>query len=76
VSPAQEDSDDETTEAVKLVLEKDPLLNANRVRVHTSGAVVTLEGLVANEVESRMAEMDAWYVIGVDRVDNRLECER
>ena len=76
VSPAQEDSDDETTEAVKLVLKKDPLLNANRVRVHTSGAVVTLEGLVANEVESRMAEMDAWYVIGVDRVDNRLECER
>ncbi len=76
VAPAQEDSDDEITEAIKLVLEKDPLINASRVRVRTRDAAVTLEGLVANESEKEMAEADAWYVIGVDRVNNNLECER
>jgi osmotically-inducible protein OsmY len=75
VVPVQRDSDDEITEAVKLVLEKDPLINASRVRIRTRDAAVMLEGLVANESEKEMAEADAWYVIGVDRVDNRLECE-
>ncbi len=76
VTPAQEDSDDEITEAVKLALEKDPLVNASRVRIGARDAMVTLEGLVANDIQREMVEMDAWYVIGVDRVDNRLECER
>jgi osmotically-inducible protein OsmY len=34
--------------------------------------VVTLEGLVANGTEKDMAEFDAWYVFGVDRVINKL----
>jgi osmotically-inducible protein OsmY len=76
VSPVQEDSDAEITEAVKLVLEKDPLINANHIRVGTRDAVVTVDGLVANDAESEMAEMDAWYVFGVDRVINRLQWER
>ena len=76
VVPIQEDSDDEIAEAVKLVLEKDPLINANRICVTVRNAVVALEGLVVNRVESEMAEMDAWYVFGVDRVANRLEHER
>ena len=76
VVPIQEDSDDEIAEAVKLVLEKDPLINANRICVTVRKAVVALEGLVVNRVESEMAEMDAWYVFGVDRVANRLEHER
>jgi osmotically-inducible protein OsmY len=76
VAPIQEDSDDEIAEAVKLVLEKDPLINAYRIRVTVRTAVVILEGLVVNNAESEIAEMDAWYVFGVDRVVNRLECER
>jgi osmotically-inducible protein OsmY len=76
VAPIQEDSDDEIAEAVKLVLEKDPLINAYRIHVTVRAAVVTLEGLVVNNAESEMAEMDAWYVFGVDRVVNRLEHER
>ena len=72
VVPVQEDSDDEIAEAVKLVLEKDPLVNADRIRVTVRTAVVTLEGLVVNRAESEMAEMDAWYVFGVDRVVNWL----
>jgi osmotically-inducible protein OsmY len=76
VSPMQEDSDGEIAEAVKLVLDKDPLINADRIRVRARDAIVTLEGLVSNDAESEMAEMDAWYVFGVDRVVNRLERAR
>lgn len=73
VSPPQEDNESEIAEAVKLVLDKDPLINSDRIRVRVHGAVVTLEGLVRNDAESEMAEMDAWYVFGVDRVVNQLE---
>jgi osmotically-inducible protein OsmY len=73
VVPPQDEDDDEIAEAVGLVLAKDPLVNANRMRVRTENSVVTLEGLAANEKESEMAEMDAWCVLGVNRVINRLE---
>lgn len=72
VVPPEEDNDDEMTEAVRLVLEKDPFVRADQVRVSTTNAVVTLEGLVANDLEKDMAECDAWYVFGVDRVINKL----
>jgi osmotically-inducible protein OsmY len=76
VSPIEADSDGEITEAVRLVLEKDPLINASHIRVATRDAAVTLEGLAANAAESEMAELDAWYVFGVNRVINRLELQR
>ncbi|HEV8714851.1 MAG TPA: BON domain-containing protein [Candidatus Binatia bacterium] len=70
--PPQEDNDDEITDAVRLVLEKDPFVNAEQIRVSTWKSVVTLEGLVANDVEKDMAESDIWHVFGVDNVDNKL----
>ncbi len=73
VSPPQEDSDDEIRDAVRFALEKDPLVNAVQVRTRVRNATVTLEGIVANEQEAAAAEADAWYVFGVDRVNNRLE---
>ena len=39
----------------------------------TVDAVVTLAGLVPSESEREMAEWDAWYVFGVDRVHNKIE---
>lgn len=72
VEPPEEDNDNEISEAVRLVLEKDRLVNAGQIRVSTQNAVVTLEGLVRNEREKHMAEFDAWYVFGVDQVINRL----
>lgn len=71
--PAQNDSDDEVTQAVRLVLEKDLLLNATKIRVSTSDRVVTLEGLVPNGAMKLMAERDSWYVVGVKNVTNKLE---
>jgi len=73
VTPPEEDSDDEVTDAVRLVLERDPFVNADQIRVRTSNYVVTLEGIVPNKAIREMAEFDAWYVFAVDKVINRLE---
>jgi osmotically-inducible protein OsmY len=73
VVPPQEDSDEEIAKAVRLVLEKDPFVNAERIRVTVKKAVVRLEGDAPSSPQKEMAEFDAWYVFGVDRVDNRLE---
>lgn len=72
VTPPEEDNDDEITDAVAIVLEKDPFVNAGQLRVHTRGSVVILDGLVRSEAERDMAERDAWYVFGVDKVENRV----
>ena len=50
-----------------------PFVDASQIRVAVKGADVTLTGLVPTESERDMAECDAWYVFGVDRVDNRIE---
>lgn len=71
--PPEEDSDDEVVDAVRLVLEKDPLVNSSSIRVSARGYVVTLEGLVPSLEMREIAEFDAWYVFGVDRVVNQLE---
>ncbi len=73
VVPPEEDNDDEVTDAVRMVLEKDPFLNADQIRVRTRDDVVTLDGLVRTETQKQMAENDAWYVFGVDRVVNHLQ---
>lgn len=75
VEPAEEDSDDKITEAVRLVLDKDPFVDAGQIRVGVRDAVVTLTGLLPTAAERDMAESDAWYVFAVDRVVNRIEVE-
>jgi osmotically-inducible protein OsmY len=44
VEPTQEDSGDEITEAVRLVLEKDRFVPADHIRVRMQGRVLTLDG--------------------------------
>jgi osmotically-inducible protein OsmY len=75
VATSPEDNDDEVVDAVRLVLEKDPFVNASQIRVRCRNYVVVLEGLVKNELQRRMAEADAWYVFRVDRVTNLLMTE-
>jgi osmotically-inducible protein OsmY len=76
VEPPEDDSDEAILEAVRLVLEKDPFVNASQMRVGVRHAVVRLTGIVPSEAERDMAEFDAWYVFGVDGVDNRIEVHR
>ncbi|MEO3428572.1 BON domain-containing protein [Pelagibius sp. CAU 1746] len=73
ITPEEADNDAEITGAVRMALEKDPFVNAGQIIVGTVDAVVTLAGLVPSESEREMAECDAWYVFGVDRVHNKIE---
>lgn len=73
ITPDEPDNDAEITDAVRMALEKDPFVNAGQIIVGTVDAVVTLVGLVPSESERDMAEYDAWYVFGVDRVHNKIE---
>lgn len=73
VSPQEADSDDEVADALRLVLEKDPLVHADQIRASVNNCVVTLEGLVGEAEERKMAELDAWYVFAVDKVINRIQ---
>jgi osmotically-inducible protein OsmY len=76
VEPSQQDSDDEITDAVRLVLEKDRFVLADHIRVHCHNRVVTLEEVVPSDSIREMAEFDTWYVFGVDRVSNLLAVHR
>ena len=71
--PAEQDNDAELTDAVGLVLEKDPIINAAKLRVTAKNGIVTLEGLVPNQAMKQMAERDAWYVLGVKNVVNHIQ---
>jgi len=73
VTPPEEDTDDEVTDALRLVLETDRRVHAEQIGIRTENHVITLEGVVASEDERRIAEQDAWYLYAVDKVINRLE---
>lgn len=72
LSYPMEDNDDELRDLLRLVLEKDPMVNASQVTIGCRERVVTLDGAVASDNSKMAAEADAWYVFGVDRVVNNL----
>lgn len=73
VEPPEEDTDDEITDAVRMVLEKDPLVHATQLRIGTAAAVVEIRGFVPSDEERRLAVLDAWYVPGVWEVVDHVE---
>lgn len=75
VRPAEKDNDDEISDAVRMVLEKDPLLHAETLGVHTVNREVTLQGSVHSEEQRRMAIYDCWYVPGVHEVHDRMQVQ-
>lgn len=70
--PPEQDNDDELIDAIRCVLEKDPFVNASKIRITCKDWVVTLEGLVPTETMREMAEQDTWYVLGVKTVINKI----
>jgi len=72
VEPPERDSDAELSEAIHVVLDKDPFLDAGEIAVDTHERTVTLRGVVHAEEQRDMAEHDAWCVFGVDKVENQL----
>lgn len=72
VSPVMEDNDEEVADILRLVLEKDPMVNSSQLRLSCRNLVVTLEGMVASESAKAAAEADAWFLFGVNGVVNRI----
>lgn len=73
VTPPEDDNDDEIIDALRLVLEVDPYVHADRIGIGSRDSVITLEGVVSSDRERTRAEMDAWCLFAVDQVVNRLE---
>ena len=72
LSPAERDNDAEITDAVRLLLEKDPWIDAGHIGVDTINGVVELSGVLPGDEQKKMAEDDAWYIAGVRDVDNHI----
>ncbi|MEW5755331.1 MAG: BON domain-containing protein [Pseudomonadota bacterium] len=73
VVPEELDNDDEISDAVRLILEKDPLVHASQLSIQVKDRVVTLEGFVASQEEKKLAALDAWYVPGVTEVCDNIQ---
>jgi osmotically-inducible protein OsmY len=73
VRPAYEDRDDEIAEVMRLVLEADPEIDADQIRTNCNGKVVFLDGAVRTELQKQRAEQDAWSLLAIRGVVNRLE---
>ena len=73
VDPPEEDRDPEILDALRIVHEKDPFLNAMQIRASCVNARITLQGAVRSEEEKRLAETDAWALFAVDEVINEIE---
>jgi osmotically-inducible protein OsmY len=77
IVPDEQDNDDEITDAVRLALDKDPLVQSEQIRITTRDQVVILEGLVRGSEERQMAELDVWYVASaVAGVSNQIQVKR
>ena len=72
VDPPEEDAPILIEEAVRVVLEKDPFVDAEQVRVGVRNRTVRLTGVLPRDARNS-AEWDAWYVFGVDDVINEIE---
>jgi len=73
VVPPEADSEAAVTDAVHEVLEKDCFVDDDSIVVSTRQGVVYLDGTVPRGAGRKLAEDDAWYVFGIDRVVNRLD---
>jgi osmotically-inducible protein OsmY len=72
VHPAEEENDDEISDVVRLVFDKEVSLDAKQISIHTRDAEVTLRGVVHSEEQRRIATYDCWYIPGVHGVHNEL----
>lgn len=73
VVPPEKENDGELTDAVRMVLEKDPLVHSGQISIDVRHGEVTLNGYVASEEERRLAVLDAWYVPGVREVVDHIQ---
>ncbi len=73
VLPEEADNDDEVSDALRMAMEKDPLVHAEQISIKVHNGCVTLHGYVPSPEEKRLAELDAWYIPGVYEVVNDVQ---
>lgn len=73
VVPAEDDNDDEIADAIRIIFEKDKLVDEAEIKVLVRNWVVTLEGYATSEAQKEAAEDDAWYIWGVNDVINNIQ---
>ena len=76
VEPAEDDAPIRIEEAVRIALDKDRLVESGQIKVGVRQTTVRLTGLVQTDAQRDMAENDAWYVFGVDKVINDIDVSR
>lgn len=72
VVPPMDDSADEINDALRIVFEKDRLVDASSLTYSNKDYVVTLGGVAVSDEERHAAEEDAWYIWGVNDVVNNI----
>ena len=71
INPHQLDNDSTLSDAIRMVLEKDPLVHTSQLHIGTTAGVVKLNGYLPSEQEHIFAVRDTWTVPGVqDVLDN------
>lgn len=73
VEPRQDLTDDGLLDVIRQAFEKDVLVNASTIGVTIRDGAVTLRGTVGSDEERLAAEHDAYFIMGVNEVINRLE---
>lgn len=73
VEPPEDDNEGEILNALRLVLEKNPLVDTTQVAATCVDSAITLRGVVGSDRQKDLVELDAWYLFGVDNVINELE---
>lgn len=75
VIPSEADNDDEISDALRMAMEKDPLVHAEQISIEVHTGSVTLRGYVPSQEEKHLAELDAWYIPGVYEVVNNVQAQ-
>ena len=60
------------TDTVRMMLEKDPLVNADWLRVGTAAGIVALEGQLPSDEQHEAALQDTWVIPGVQDIFDRI----
>ena len=75
LSLPEQDTDEELQDAIRLVLERDPSLDAAQIQYAVKDKNVVLNGYVESDINRLIASRDCWTVPGVHAVDNRIQVQ-
>jgi osmotically-inducible protein OsmY len=73
VEPFEQDNDGEISDAIDLVLKKNPTIHSDQITRRVRDRSVRLHGVLTTNEERRAVERDVWYVEGVRDVHNAID---